>query len=427
MRLTVIVSMILVMVVADICHAVDPDLKARLGIPVQPQSLGETYSNHGGSGTSVGGGCDALGVKTQLSDLSNIAQQAFGSVKDMASAAAVAALAYFTPTEYSVTANILSDARKQLSVMADKCKTYQAARDFMENKDIAGIRKAAYAKCMEQNGGDEDAEVTCSNPSNAWQYLSSQFSALDGSNCAPVIDNVLAHVNLPGGVSKNTLQSFFGNFKLCAGSSNGIAPTMTASEVYQTNLQQYYSGVVNSALSAAQSSYLSDSDIQTSGLCIGPGNGGSGGIICPHAETINMVASFPSDEQSVFMNKLAEHLSLLQTVYMTYSWASLLNKAAASAQTPVPDAFTTPITQMTSQKEKEVNDLVKLKVQANGNDGDLSNWEKQVMERNSYWQQLKASQGNETNYGSQIFGSPDSSTNNSQNIIDSIKNSYSTP
>src|SRR5208337_4513123 len=145
---------------------------------------------------------------------------------------------------------------------------------------------------------------------------------------------------------------------------------------------------------------------------------------CPHAETINMVATFPADEQAVFAAKLAEHLSLLQTVYNTYNWSSVMNKAASTAQTLVPDAFTAPIAQMTSQKEKEVNNLVKLKVQANGNDGSLSSWESQVMERNSYWTKLQTGQQNEADAGNSLFGSGTvsgigSNQNNSQSLIQS--------
>jgi hypothetical protein len=439
MKLTVISSLILVMAVADICHAVDPETTARLGIPVQPQSSGESFSNQGGSGVSVGqGGCGDLGMGTSLGNITNlqsvtsIAQQAVSSVKGMASTGVVAALAYFMPTEYSAAANIMSMAQKQMSVLADKCKAYQAARDSLESKDVSGIRKAAYAKCIENNSGNavgnDDADVYCSDPANAWQYLSSQFSSMDSSNCVPAIDNVLAGVTLPVGVSKGTLASFFGNFKMCASSSYGTAPTLTADKVYQTNMS-WYSNTIDNVVSSAKSSYLSQSDIQTMGLCIGPGNSG---IICPHAETINMIASFPDDEQAVFKNKLAEHLSLLQTVYMTYSWSSLLNKAASNAQTPVPDAFTTPVTQMTNQKEKEVNNLVKLKVQASGNDGDLSRWESQVMERNSYWTRLGTGRQNELDAGNILFGSGtvsnrNNSQNNSQSVINNIKNNYSNP
>ncbi|MBF0557252.1 MAG: hypothetical protein HQL08_00575 [Nitrospirae bacterium] len=427
MRLTVITSMIVVMSIVDVCHAVDPELNARLGIPVQPQSSGETF-NQGLIGSMGLGGCGDLGITNQLNSLISLGQQAISNLgNNIGTIAATAAIAYFMPTEYSVVSNLLSDARKYLAVLADKCKTYQAARNYMEKSDIAGIRKAAFARCMEQNGGDD---FLCSKPANAWQYL------FGTTGCVSALDKALNGVTLPSGTISSTIKSFFGDVQICPDGSGRTPATLTADKVYQANML-FYGPAVTSGVSTAQTRYLAQSDIQSMNLCIGPanngnagnggGNAGSGGVICPHAETINMVASFPSDEQAVFTNKLVESLSLLQTVYNTYSWSSMLNKAAAASNAPVPDALTTPINQMTEQKEKELNDLVKLKVQSSGNGGDLSQWEKQVMERNSYWQQLKASQGNETNYGSQIFGSSDSSTNDSQSIIDSIKNSYLTP
>src|SRR5208283_1507421 len=104
--------------------------------------------------------------------------------------------------------------------------------------------------------------------------------------------------------------------------------------------------------------------------------------------------------------------------------------------TSVPDAFIMPIAQMTSQKEKEVNNLVRLKVQANGNDGSLSSWENQVMERNSYWIKSGTGQQNETDAGNSLFGSGavsgigsnhNNSPNNIQTLINSIVTSYSNP
>ncbi len=91
---------------------------------------------------------------------------------------------------------------------------------------------------------------------------------------------------------------------------------------------------------------------------------------------------------------------------------------------------------MTSQKEKEVNDLVKLKVHANGTDGSLSSWESQVMERNGYWTKSASSQQNETDAGNSLFGSgtlsavgsnQNKSQNNIQTLINSISSSYSNP
>ena len=38
MKLMALAPVIIVMCMADICHAVDPDLNSKLGIPVLPQS-----------------------------------------------------------------------------------------------------------------------------------------------------------------------------------------------------------------------------------------------------------------------------------------------------------------------------------------------------------------------------------------------------
>ncbi len=431
MKLAVLTSMIIVMCLADICHAVDPDLNAKLGIPVQPQSSGETY-NQGLIGSMGLGGCGNLGITNQLNSLISLGQAAISNLgSNGATIAATAAIAYFMPTEYSVISNLLSDARKYLAVLADKCKTYQAARNFLEKTDIAGIRKAAFAKCMEQNGGDD---FLCSKPGNAWQYL------FGTSGCVSAVDKSLNGVTLPQNTTSATIKSFFGDVKICPDGSGRTPPTLTADLVYQANMS-FYGPAVKSAVSAAKTRYLAQTDIQSMNLCIGPGSGNNGsgsnaGIACPHAETINMVATFPTDEQAVFAAKLAEHLSLLQTVYNTYNWSSVMNKAASTAQTPVPDAFTSPIAQMTSQKEKEVNDLVRLKVQANGTDGSLSSWESQVMNRNSYWTKSATGQQNEIDAGSSLFGSgtvsgngsnQNNSQNNIQNLINSIVTSYSNP
>jgi len=335
------------------------------------------------------------------------------------------------PTEYSTVSNLMSMAQKSLALLTQKCNTYQAARGYIENKDTAGMRKAAYAKCMEQTMGDD---ITCSKPSNAWPYL------YGTSGCVSVVDQSLSGVTLPQNTNNVTMKSFFGDFQVCADNSGRTPPTLTADLVYQANMS-FYGPAVNSAVSAAQTRYLTQADIQTMNLCVGPGygnngSGGNAGVSCPHAETINMVATFPADEQAVFAAKLAEHLSLLQTVYNTYSWSSVMNNAAATAQTPVPDAFASPIAQMTSQKEKEVNDLVKLKIHANGNDGSLSSWESQVMERNSYWAKSGIAQQNETDAGNSLFGSgtvsgigsnQNNRQNNIQNLINSIVTSYSNP
>ncbi len=422
MKLTVIAALIIVILAADICLAIDPDLNARLGIPVQPQSSGETFDQgliNGGLSAGLGG-CGDLGVTNQLSDLLSMAQQAAGNAKSWPGLASTALIAYFFPTEYSVSSNLLSEAHKYLAVLSDKCKTYQTARDYMENKDIAGIRKASFAKCMEQNNGDD---VFCSKPSNAW------YSLFGTQECVSAVDTSLKGVTLPDGTGKDSIKAFFGDVKMCPNGSGGTPPTMTADKVYQANML-FYGPEVDSAVYAARTRYITQDDIKNMKLCVGAGNnnsGGNGGVICPHAETINMIASFPADEQTVFKIKLAERLSLLQTVYSTYSWSSIMNKAASNAQMPVPDAFTTPIAQMTGQKEKEVNDLVKLKNQANGNDGDLSNWERQVMERNSYWQQrqqnvVKAKVQHEAAYGSK--GNDATNKVMQQDILQDIKNSY---
>ena len=432
MKLTLLSSMLIVMCIADICYAVDPDLNAKLGIPVQPQSSGETFNQVFSGVTSTGlGGCGNLGINTSLTNLTNLASQAVGSIQGLSSVATTAMFAYFMPTEYSTVSNLISIAQKYLAVLSDKCKTYQAARDYIENKDAAGIRKAAFAKCMEQTIGDD---ITCSKPSNAWPFL------YGTPGCVSVVDKSLAGVTLAQSTNNATMKSFFGDFQVCADNSGRTPPTLTADLVYQANMS-FYGPAVNSAVAAAQTRYLTQADIQMMNLCVGPGSGnnsrgGNAGVTCPHSETINMVATFPADEQAVFTAKLAEHLSLLQTVYNTYSWSSVMNRAASTAQTSVPDAFIMPIAQMTSQKEKEVNDLVKLKVQANGNDGSLSSWESQVMERNGYWTKSETGQQNETDAGNSIYGggtvsgigsNQNNSQNNIQALINSIVKSYSNP
>ncbi len=427
MKLAVLVSMIIVICLADICHAVDPETTAKLGIPVLPQSSGATFQGFNSLNAMGLGGCGNMGINTSLANLTNLASQSISSVQNLASIATTAMFAYFMPTEYSTVANLMSMAQKNLALLTQKCNTYQAARGNMENRDTAGMRKAAYAKCMEQTMGDD---ITCSMPSNAWPYL------YGTQGCVSVLDKSLTGVALPQNTNSAAMKSFFGDFQVCADNSGSTAPTLTADLVYQANMS-FYGPAVNSAVSAAQTRYLTQADIQSMNLCVGPGagnngSGGNAGVTCPHAETINMVATFPTDEQAVFTAKLAEHLSLLQTIFMTYNWSSILNKAASTAQTPVPDAFTSPIARMTSQKEKEVNDLVKLKVHANGTDGSLSSWESQVMERNSYWTKSATSQQNENDVGNSIFGSGTlsavgSNQNNSQTLINSISNSYSNP
>ncbi len=431
MKLTVLASMIIVICIADICHAVDPELTAKLGIPVLPQSSGATFQGFDGVISMGLGGCGNMGINTSLTNLTNLASQSVSSIQNLASIATTAMFAYFMPTEYSTVANLMSMAQKNLALLTQKCNTYQAARGNMENKDTAGMRKAAYAKCMEQTMGDD---ITCSKPSNAWPYL------YGSQGCVSVVDKSLAGVTLPQSINNATMKSFFGDFQVCADNSGRTPPTLTADLVYQANMS-FYGPAVNSAVSAAQTRYLTQADIQTMNLCVGPGSGNNGGagnagVTCPHAETINMVATFPADEQAVFTAKLAEHLSLLQTVYDTYSWSSVMNRAASTTQTPVPDAFTTPIAQMTSQKEKEVNNLVRLKVQANGNDGSLSSWESQVMERNSYWTKSGTGQQNEADAGNSLFGTgtvsgigsnQNNSQNNIQTLINSIVTSYSNP
>ncbi len=427
MKRKVIAAMIIVMCLADICHAVDPDLTAKLGIPVLPQSSGTNFNQFNGLNTMGLGGCGTMGMNTSLTNLTNLASQAVGSIQSLASVATTAMFAYFMPTEYSTVGNLMSMAQKNLALLTQKCNTYQAARGNMENKDTSGMRKAAYARCMEQTMGDD---MTCSMPSNAWQYL------YGTPGCVSVMDKSLAGVTLPQNITIDTMKSFFGDFQVCADNSGRTAPTLTADLVYQANMS-FYGPAVSSAVSAARTRYLTQADIQSMNLCVGPGSGNNGsgskgGVTCPHAEAINMVATFPADEQAVFTAKLAEHLSLLQTVYNTYNWSSIMNQAASTAQTPVPDAFTLPIAKMTSQKEKEVNDLVKLKVQANGTDGSLSSWESQVMERNSYWTRAATGQQNETDAGNSLFGSGtlsnrNTNQNNIQTLINSISNSYSNP
>lgn len=432
MKLTVIASLLLVMGAADLCHAVDPDLNAKLGIPVLPQSSGAIFNQgfNGISGMGLGG-CGNMGINTSLANLTNLASQAVSSIQGLASVATTAMFAYFMPTEYSTVANLMSMAQKNLTLLTQKCNIYQAARGSMENKDTSGMRRAAYARCMEQTMGDD---ITCSKPSNAWPYL------YGTPGCVSVVDKSLAGVTLPQNTDNGTMKSFFGDFQICADNSGRTPPTLTADIVYQANMS-FYGPAVSGAVSAAQTRYLAQTDIQAMNLCVGPGavnnNGmGNAGVTCPHAETINMVATFPSDEQAVFAAKLAEHLSLLQTVYNTYSWSSVMNKAASTVQTSVPDAFISPVAKMTDQKEKEVNDLVKLKIQANGNDGSLSSWERQVMERNSYWTKSATGQQNESDAGNSLFGSgavngisggQNNNQNNIQTLIDNIVRSYSNP
>ena len=424
--------MLVVMCIADICYAFDPDLNAKLGIPIQPQSSGETFNQvfNGFSSTGLGG-CGNLGINTSLTNLTDLASQAVGSIRGLSSTATTAMFAYFMPTEYSTVSNLISIAQKYLAVLSDKCKIYQDARDYIENKDAAGIRKAAFAKCMEQTNGDD---ITCSKPSNAWPFL------YGTPGCVSVVDKSLAAVTLPRNTNNATMKSFFGDFQVCADNSGSTPPTLTVDLVYQANMS-FYGPAVNSALSAAKTRYLAQADIQAMNLCVGSGSdnngsGGNPGVTCPHSETVNMVAAFPADEQAVFAAKLAEHLSLLQTVYNTYSWSSVMNRAASAAQTPVPDAFTMPVAQMTSQKEKEVNNLVKLKVQANGTDGSLSSWESQVIERNSYWTKSATGQQNETDAGNSLYGSGtvsgigsnrNNNQSNIQTLINSIVTSYSNP
>jgi hypothetical protein len=426
MKLAVLASIIMVICIADICHAVDPELTAKLGIPVLPQSSGATFQGFNGLNTMGLGGCGNMGMNTSLTNLTNLASQSVSSVQNLASIATTAMFAYFMPTEYSTVSNLMSMAQKNLALLTNKCNTYQAARGHMESKDTEGMRKAAYAKCMEQTMGDD---ITCSKPPNAWPYL------YGNQGCVSIVDKSLTGVTLPQNTNNATMKAFFGDFQVCADSSGGTPPMLTADLVYQANMR-FYGPAVNNAVSAAQTRYLTQADIQTMNLCVGPGSGsnggGSPGVTCPHAETINMVATFPADEQAVFAAKLAEHLSLLQTVYNTYSWSSVMNNAAYTAQTPVPDAFTSPIAQMTSQKEKEVNNLVRLKSQANGNDGSLSSWESQVMERNGYWTKSGTSQQNETDAGNSLFGSGTvsgigSNQNNIQTLINTIVTSYSNP
>ncbi len=431
MKLTVLACMIIVICIVDICHAVDPETTAKLGIPVLPQNSGATFQVFNSLNTMGLGGCGTMGMNTSLTNLMNLASQSVSSIQNLASIATTAMFAYFMPTEYSTVANLMSMAQKNLALLTQKCNAYQAARGNMENKDTAGMRKAAYAKCMEQTMGDD---ITCSKPSNAWPYL------YGTPGCVSVVDQSLTGVTLPQNTNNATMKSFFGDYQVCADNSGRTAPTLTADLVYQANMS-FYGPAVSSAVSAAQTRYLAQADIQSMNLCVGPGfgnngSGGNAGVTCPHAETINMVATFPADEQAVFAAKLAEHLSLLQTIYNTYNWSSVMNKAASTAQTPVPDAFTAPIAQMTSQKEKEVNDLVKLKVHANGTDGSLSSWESQVMERNSYWTKSATGQQNETDTGNSLFGSgtlsavgsnQNTNQSNIQTLINSISNSYSNP
>ncbi len=422
MRLTLIATLIMVMSIADVCPAIDPDLNARLGIPVQPQDSGETY----GPGllnpsVSMGlGGCGDIGIDNSLGNLLSLAQAAADNAKNLPQIAGMAAMAYFLPTEYSVTANLLSQAQKYLAILADKCKTYQAARQFLESQDVAGIRKASFAKCMEQHNADE---VFCSKPSNSW------YSLFGTQECVSAVDKSLADVKLPDGDSKESIKAFFGDVKMCRDGSGAIRPVMTAAKVYQANML-FYGPAVDQAVSIAQKRYLTQDDIQKMNLCVGTGNNsndGNGGVICPNATTINMLATFPDDEQAIFKRKLAEHLSLLATVYNTYRLSALMNRAAAQVKTLSPDAYIAPVGRITGQKQKEVNDLVKLKIQANGNNGDLSNWESRVMERNSYWQQrqqnaARAKAQYESAYGNQGEDAPNRSMQ--QEINQDMKNSY---
>jgi len=209
--------------IADICYAVDPELTAKLGIPVQPQSSGETY-NQGLIGSIGLGGCGDLGITNQLNSLISLGQQAVSNLgNNIGTIAATAAIAYFMPTEYSVISSLLSDARKYLAVLADKCKTYQAARNFMEKSDIAGIRKAAFARCMEKNNGDD---VLCSKPANAWQYL------FGTTGCVSALDKALNGVTLPPGASNSTIKSFFGDLTICPDGSGRTPAILTADKVY---------------------------------------------------------------------------------------------------------------------------------------------------------------------------------------------------
>ena len=197
--------------------------------------------------------------------------------------------AYFMPTEYSTVANLMSMAQKNLALLTQKCNAYQTARGNLENKDTAGMRNAAYAKCMEQTMGDD---ITCSKPSNAWPYL------YGTSGCVSVVDKSLVGVTLPQNTNNATMKSFFGDFQACADNSGRTPPTLTADLVYQANMS-FYGPAVKRAVSVAQTRYLTQADIVSMNLCVGHGSGNNGsggnaGVTCPHAETINMIATFPA-------------------------------------------------------------------------------------------------------------------------------------
>jgi len=369
-------------------YAAPEEINVKLGIPAQPRSMGDEYGDGGQvAGLKLGlGSCGDLGIDTSVQNLIGLASQVINNAKGLASAAAMATMSYMMPTEFSVVANLSSQAQKILQILADRCKVYQEARKHLEKEDIAGVRSAAFARCMEKRAkleGDA-AQISCSNPETAWQDL------WGTSGCISAIDKATENVStFPDGMDRGTLKAWLGDFKICPNNSNNAVPPRLTTTALNNAVAGAYQNNVMSALGELQRRTLTDADIRAKQLCVGgaaalPG-GKAGAVICPTAEGLNMLRGLPAAEQQLYARRLADNLALLETVYRSYAMSAFVQKAGASNPNMAglkPEM----IAQLADKKEKETNAFVKtLQLARGGADGDLQKWEQQVLERRNYW------------------------------------------
>ncbi|MFO0753579.1 MAG: hypothetical protein U0411_09685 [Thermodesulfovibrionales bacterium] len=421
-RTIVIIVAVMVLYSAFVpAYAADPELASRLGIPITPNDMGETYGSdkgllNGGLNLSLGS-CGDLGIDNSLSNLVGLVYSSVSNAQSLAGSLAMSALAYYMPTEYSAVTNVFAMAQKYLSIFSEKCRTYQEARKYLEKKDISGIRSAAYAKCLEKYGSTmgDSADSICSNPQTAWQALTG------ASDCLSVVENALANVDtLPPGMTRDTFKYVFGDTTICATTNSAVSPALTMSSMYSSS-KSYYSSVVESALSSAASKYPTQDDIADAGLCVGAAAGGSNkGIICPSAETLSMLSRLPADEQSLYKQRLIEDLSVYSMVYQVYGMSAVLHKGF-NANSKVAGLESESVAKLTDAREKEVNAFVNTLKLAKGTDGDLRTWENEVVRRFSYWNEQQQRVNAAKQYGDFAKRPPAASDTD---MVNSIKNNY---
>ncbi|MBZ0154939.1 MAG: hypothetical protein K8I29_01840 [Alphaproteobacteria bacterium] len=424
--ITVILTVLVMCSALAPVYALDPELAPRLGIPVNPNDLGETYGDDkgllsGGLNLSLGS-CGDLGIDNSLTNLVGLVYSSVSNAQNLSGSLAMAALAYYLPTEYSAVTNIFAMAQKYLSIFSEKCKTYQEARKYLEKKDISGIRSAAYAKCLEKYGATmgDSVDSVCSNPQTAWQALTGT------SECLSVVENALANVNkLPAGMTKETFKYVFGDAKICATNNSAVSPSLTMSSMYSSN-KSYYSSKVESAVSSAKSKYHTQDDIANSGLCVGAAADGSNkGIICPSAETLYMLSKLPSDEQSLYKQRLIEDLSVYSMVYQVYGMSAIMHKGF-NANSKVAGIDSESVSKLTDAKEKEVNAFVNTLKLAKGADGDLRTWENEVMRRYNYWKDYNQKVNTANSYNDRVYGRDSTKKSDSlkKAVTSDMKNNY---